>query len=204
MKKLLNFLVESNIMAASKCDSAMSQFCEFVNNDVKKNSVEFHNCDKATDRLDVFFFQNSCFAKELNFILQLTFNASHGKVSVERGFSVNNLILENNMKVETIIAHRFINDYVIPNELSAHTFEINIDLILSVKKASGRYQQELDEKKSCKEKNNKEKQSALIQEKINVAKKKISDIQKSCSILDEEFVSSVVQAEKKRISSVCT
>ena len=52
MKKVLNFLVENN-MAASKFDCAMSRFCDFVNNDVKKSSVEFHNFGKATDRLDV-------------------------------------------------------------------------------------------------------------------------------------------------------
>ena len=71
-------------MTASKCDSAMSQFCDFVNNDVKKYSVEFQNFVKATDRLDVFYFQNSCFkiekAKELNFILKLIFIVSHGNL----------------------------------------------------------------------------------------------------------------------------
>ena len=146
MKKLLNFTVENNIMTASKCDRAMNQLFEFVNN-VKKNSAEFCNFDKA---------KNSCFkmekAKELNFLLKLIFTRSHGKSSVVRGFSVNNLILENNMKAESIIAHRFIKDYLIANELSSHTFEINNDLILSVKKAKGRYQQELEGKKSCKEK----------------------------------------------------
>ena len=35
-------------MTASKSGVAMSQFCEFVNNDVKKNSVEFHDFDKAS------------------------------------------------------------------------------------------------------------------------------------------------------------
>ena len=57
-------------MTASKSDNAISQFCDFINNYVKKNSGEFHNFDKATDRLDVFYFQSSCFkiekAKELN------------------------------------------------------------------------------------------------------------------------------------------
>ena len=39
------------------------------------------------------------------------------------------------MKVETVIVHRFIKNYnMIANELSSHTFEINSDLILSVKK----------------------------------------------------------------------
>ena len=77
----------------------------------------------------------------------------HRNLFVECGFSVNDLILENNVKAETIIAHLFIKDYLIANELLPHTFEINNDLMLSVKKARGRYQQELEEKKSYKEKN---------------------------------------------------
>ena len=65
----------------------------------------------------------------------MIFIVSHGNASVESGLIVNNLILENNMKVETVIVHRFIKDYnMIANELSSHTFEINSDLILSVKK----------------------------------------------------------------------
>ena len=67
--------------------------------------------------------------------MKVIFIVSHGNASVESGLIVNNLILENNMKVETVIVHRFIKDYnMIANELSSHTFEINSDLILSVKK----------------------------------------------------------------------
>lgn len=39
------------------------------------------------------------------------------------------------MKVETVIVHRFIKNYMIANELSSHTYEINSGLILSVKKS---------------------------------------------------------------------
>ena len=42
------------------------------------------------------------------------------------------------MKAETIIAHCFIKDYMLANELLPHTFETNNDLILSVKKAKAR------------------------------------------------------------------
>ena len=121
----MKILIENNIITASKCDSV---FCEFVNTHVKKNSAEFHNFDKVTERLDVFYFQNSQFkiekAKELNFVLKLIFTVSHENTSVERWFSANNLTLGNNMKTETIIAHRFNKDYIIANELSSHIFEI--------------------------------------------------------------------------------
>ena len=147
MKKLLQFL-PTNYMIASKFDSAIFQFCDFLDNVVKKNNDEFHNFNKATDRLDVFYFRNSVLkskkAKKLDFVSKLIFTVSHGNASAERGLSVNNLIWGNNMIAETINAHRFIKDYVIANELFPHIFEINNDLILSLKKVRGRYQQELE------------------------------------------------------------
>ena len=107
------------------------------------------------------------------------------------------MILENNMKEKTIIAYCFIKDSMITNELLPDTFEINNDLILLVKNARGRYQQKWEENKSCKEKNDKEKQSALLQEEIDVVKKKNSDTWKSCSMHDEECVNSMMQKESK-------
>lgn len=65
------------------------------------------------------------------------------------------------------------------------------------KETRGRYQPELEEKKSYKEKNDEEKQSALLQDETNIVKMKIRDIQRGCSILDEEFINSMRQAEKK-------
>ena len=67
--------------------------------------------------------------KKLIFIFRLIFTLSH----VESGFNVNNLIFETILK-QIVITRRFIKDYLIANKLFPHTFEINNDLILSVKK----------------------------------------------------------------------
>ena len=67
--------------------------------------------------------------KKLIFIFRLIFTLSH----VESGFNVNNLIFETILK-QIVITRRFIKDYLIANKLLPHTFEINSDLILSVKK----------------------------------------------------------------------
>ena len=67
--------------------------------------------------------------KKMIFIFRLIFTLSH----VESGFNVNNLIFETILK-QIVITRRFIKDYLIANKLLPHTFEINNDLILSVKK----------------------------------------------------------------------
>ena len=67
--------------------------------------------------------------KKLIFIFRLIFTLSH----VESGFNVNNLIFETILK-QIVITRRFSKDYLIANKLLPHTFEINNDLILSVKK----------------------------------------------------------------------
>lgn len=45
-------------------------------------------------------------------------------------------------------------------------------------------------------KNDEEKQSALLQGEIDVIKRKFSNSQKNCNMLDKEFFNSVMQAEK--------
>ena len=58
-------------------------------------------------------------------------------------------------------------------------------------------------KKTCKEKNKNEKQRTLLQLEIDVVGKKICDVQKNCDVFDLEFVSSMMEADKIKRSSLC-
>ena len=182
MKKVLNFLVENN-MTASKFDCAMSWFCGFVHNDVKKSSAEFHNFGKATDRLDVCF-EIDFYCKPLKCICRewvqcKQFDFRKPCESRNRYCSLFHQVLYD---CKWIMVSYIWNKQLL-NFISKET--------------RGRYQQELEEKKSYKEKNDKEKQSTLLQIKTNIVKMKIRDIQRGCSKRDEEFINSMRQAEKK-------
>lgn len=58
-------------------------------------------------------------------------------------------------------------------------------------------------KKTCKEKNKNEKQRTLLQGEIDVVGKKICDVRKNCDVFDLEFVSSMMEADKIKRSSLC-
>ena len=61
----------------------------------------------------------------------------------------------------------------------------------------------MKKKKTCKEKNKNEKQRTLLQAEIDVVGKKICDVQKNCDVFDLEFVSSMMEADKIKRSSLC-
>ena len=86
---------------------------------------------------------------------------------------------------------------MIANGLWCHIFEINNYLILLVKKPGVDTNKNQKKRNHTKKKNDKEKQSTLLQIKTNIVKMKIRDIQRGCSKRDEEFINSMRQAEKK-------
>ena len=104
MKSLLKFMIELNIMEPSRYDKALSEVNSFCYNDSKTISDKFAEFDESSCRLDEFYFEKIGIQKygELSFVIGLILTLSHGQASVERGFSINNAILEINMLPETV------------------------------------------------------------------------------------------------------
>ena len=66
-------------------------------------------------------------------MVKLVLTLFHGQASVEREFSINNIVDNNNMKEHTIMAKKYIIDHMNSHELKPDTVEINKDLFKSVK-----------------------------------------------------------------------
>ena len=96
---LLKLLLEWNILSAIQCDQATQDFRAFLEEDVKMKSEVFDSFDAETTRLDHFYFQVIMVGryKVLSFILKNIFTVSHGQASVERGFSLNDSVNQNNI-----------------------------------------------------------------------------------------------------------
>ena len=85
---------------------------------------------------------------------------SHGQASVERGFSDNN-VLKDNIGENTIIARRFIKNYLLVNAIEPYTIQVKNELLKSLKCARQRYDIHLEvQKTSTKEK---EKSKELVE-----------------------------------------
>ena len=74
-----------NILTSLQCDTVLSQFNNFVENEVKELKTDSFKFDPKNDRLDDFYFQHTCVNnyKDLSFVLRVVLTLSHGQASVE-------------------------------------------------------------------------------------------------------------------------
>ena len=105
----------------------MSKFSSFCDNDRKTISDKFAEFNESFCCLDGFYFEKIGIQKygELSFVIRLILTLSHGQASVERGFSINNAILETNMLPETVVSKRIVRDHMIAKGLQPHTIKID-------------------------------------------------------------------------------
>ena len=134
-KLLLSRLMELNIMNSQKYDRATSEFKAFLADELPLHEVELQQFSPKKDWLDEFFFKKLNFSKHTNlpFVVKILLTLSHGQAAAERGFSVNNNIIQTNMYAKAIISKRFIKDHMLANGLQLHTIEITKALTLFAK-----------------------------------------------------------------------
>ena len=83
--------------------------------------------------------------------LLLIMTLIHGQAEVEKGFNNNSfLVLKDNLKIDSIVARRFINSYMIQIEIQPHEMPRTPQLIKSVSAARGRYRFCLEKQKKDK------------------------------------------------------
>ena len=91
------------------------------------------------------------------YVCKVIFALSHGKSSIERGFSVNKDLLVESLNQQTLIGQRKVYDYFSSLGIDIHENEILSGLTKSCKSAYPRYTAALEKKKKAStEKNLKE------------------------------------------------
>ena len=140
MKSILNHLINLTQVAPVFSDKVLSQFTDFLT-ESKVCQDMFIEFNKESDRFDDFYFKkcNINRYKELVAVVKILLTLSHGQASAKRGFSENNTVLTQNMKMESIVAHRLIKDHLVSNSLQAQTINITNEMMLSVKMSHQRY-----------------------------------------------------------------
>ena len=107
-------------------------------------------------RLDDLYFKD--FKVDENYpafatLLKIIFTLSHGQASVEQGFSGNNVVLKDNISNVSVIASRFLKNYMWVNIVEPSNMLISQDLLKSVKAPRKHYQIHLeDQRKESKKK----------------------------------------------------
>ena len=102
-------------------DQAKFEFSHFMSTLVKENKYELLAFQKEIDRLDLFFWRyigSKDQFKSPRKLFQIVLNLSHGQAQVERGFTINKQLLNDNMGSETLVAQRIIHDHMLSHNIS--------------------------------------------------------------------------------------
>ena len=150
-KNLRYSLNETNKIITKDSDIGFQEYKSFLQ-DVVSVSPEFKSYDRTECRLDKFYFEIASLKKYsiLEKVIKMTLCLNHGQADIERGFSVNENLLKDNMKEASIISQRFIYDHMTVKNIKPESLVITKDLLKSVKSARICYDEYLSNQKKRK------------------------------------------------------
>ena len=198
LEKLLHHLMGLHRINASTCNKIVLQL-DLFHKEVESCSDKFTKYDRHEEPLDSFYF--TLFPRlhsrypELSYLLKLILVLSHGQASVERGFSLRNSTLKDNISDLSTYSKRVIIDHMLSNKIKASTMEISTLMMVSYKSARTKYEEAMQKEVLAKKVTKEESQSKLLKIQINEIKAKISETRKTVTYLDDEFTKAAFDAE---------
>ena len=127
-RSLLQHLVSLRIVFSHKADKALIQYGN-VKTNLQKAVIDLAKISRLAD----FYFKELKVAKHHEFCsaIIIVLTLSHWQVDIELAFSLNKAVLESNMKHNTVVSKRLIQDHLAANNLKPHTMETNSQSRLS-------------------------------------------------------------------------
>ena len=107
-----------------------------------------------------------------------------GQADIEREFSQNKTILQQNIKEDSISSKRVIKDHMLANKLQPHSIEITNEMRKSVRAARTRYAVYLEEEKKNKKNLKTESAKKIIDREIKEVRSKITEKNETCWMFD--------------------
>ena len=201
LKRLLTHLMKLNILTSMKCDKITEQFTDFTGSQLKLYAEKFRCFESSTKDLDEFYFNDIDLQsfKELSFLVKTILTLSHVQASAERerGFTVNNTVINVNMSEDSIVAKKIIKDHIISNKLTSESVQITNKLLCSVCTARQKCGDQLPESKKIMNQECTEDQKRKLLDEIREVMAKRDELQKTCKSLQAEYVASVTLDEKE-------
>lgn len=195
---LLQVLQKANWRSASQCDSILLQYRKFVSVMKKECEQEFRSFTCATTRLDEFllgYLEKD--QEELKKVFIVVLTLSHGQSDVERGFSVNSEMEEENLKEDNLVALK-----IIFSELQSTPdfadYSITAGLLQSYKVARQRYHHHLNEEKKKAAETETEQKRKAIQLDLKQVKAKRLKLTESFERMEQEATELAKEAELKK------
>ena len=130
-------------------------------------------------------------------VFQIIFTLSHDQAALERGFSINNKLMVENMKEESLTASRFVYDTVKSSAVHFSEIRLTPRLKRNVRAARMTYQLHLEDQKKLTAESEKARKRKAVQDKIRSVESKRKLLKESIAFMSQEANASAVQAEKK-------
>ena len=114
-KRILNKLVDLNQIRENQCDRIQREYETFLDDTVAKNASCFLDYDYSEERIDMFlgkYLNGDKKFSNLWIVARKCLIVSHGQAAVERGFSINNQVIVENLVEESLIAQRQVYDAI--------------------------------------------------------------------------------------------
>ena len=135
-------------------------------------------------------------------IVKMLLTLSHEQADVERGFSLNDKLLVENMQEQSLISQRIVKDHMLSSGYKPHNIPISRDLIKSVDNSCPLYKIALKEKREQSKKNEKnEKLDNLNEElsQLNHKKTSLEEVIKEYRLQSENYDFEAEQKENLQI-----
>ena len=181
----------NSIITTAISDKAFQEYSVLIS-----TGEEIGKCskfDRKKERMDNFYFKKFDMDdtyRNLAIVLQLIFVLSHGQASVERGFSLNKGVLNDNMTELSIISRRVVKDHLRILKVGASEVTITPSLIKSVAPPHSRYSTFLLKQK---EQSLNEKEQILDNE-IRECERKRDGVKQLVDSLNKEFIENSLKA----------
>ena len=171
-KRVLNVLHACNKVDIGKCDIILEEYRVFLRS--ARHSKHFKLFDKENQSLDELYFSemNNCIeVSNVWPVMKILLLLSHGQASVERSFSVNKEVSEQNMSEQTLVARRMIKDHICSVGGLTNVI-VTQDLLNSAQGSRQKYMLHLELKRSESEKKEKGEKRKAVEMEAEVIRKK--------------------------------
>ena len=116
-----------------------------------------------------------------------------------RGFNENNVVLNHNMGQNTVIARRFIKNYLHVNAIELYTIQIKNELLKSAKCARPRYEIHLEEQRKSTKEKKKNEELVEVSNELETITEQCSTLEDTIKKLDASFIEMMKKAEEKNM-----
>ena len=188
---LVHYLSDNSIIITGVSDKAFLESSVLIS--TREKIGQCSKFDRMNECIDNFYFKrfdmNDTY-QNLAIVLQLIFVLSHGQASVERDFSLNKGVLNDNMKELSIIPQRAVKDHLRILKVGASEVTIMPSFIISVALSHSRYSTFLLKQK---EKSLNETKQILDNE-IRECEQKKYNVKQLVDSLNKEFIENSLKA----------